>query len=225
MLQARHGAGSAEAILHAAAQAFSGRFALVSSFGAESAVLLRLVAEVAPATPVLFLDTGKHFAQTLSYRRRLAREFGLNDVRDIHPDADDLAAADPRGDLWRADADRCCTLRKVRPLDKALAGFDAWITGRKQFHGGARAHLPAFEASGAFVKINPIARWTPEELSAYALARNLPPHPLVEQGYPSIGCWPCTHPVAKGEGPRDGRWRGAAKTECGIHSPAGSPAR
>lgn len=196
---------------------FGGRLALVSSFGAESAVLLKLVADSAPKTPVLFLDTGKHFVQTLAYRKKLAREFGLTDIRDIHPDQDDLAADDPRGDLWRTDTDKCCALRKVRPLDKALAGFDAWITGRKQFHGGARAHLPAFEASGRFVKINPIARWTPDDLSAYAAKEALPAHPLVEQGYPSIGCWPCTHPVAAGEDVRAGRWRGAAKTECGIH--------
>lgn len=183
-------------------------------------MLLRLVAEAAPGTPVLFLDTGKHFAQTLSYRRLLAEKLGLQKVRDIPPDAEELAAEDPRGDLWRRDADRCCALRKVRPLDKSLQGFDAWITGRKQFHGGQRTQLPAFEAAGRLVKVNPIARWTPEDLSAYAAAQALPPHPLVEQGYPSIGCWPCTHPVAPGEGPRDGRWRGSAKTECGIHRPA-----
>lgn len=180
-------------------------------------MLLRLVADIAPQTPVLFLDTGKHFQQTIGYRRRLAAEFGLKDVRDIHPSREEIAASDHRGDLWRGDADRCCTLRKVRPLDRALEGFDAWITGRKQFHGGARAGLPAFEASGALVKINPIARWTHDDLSAYAAKRALPPHPLVEQGYPSVGCWPCTHPVAPGEGVRDGRWRGSAKTECGIH--------
>lgn len=204
-------------VIAAAARAFPGRIALVSSFGAESAVLLRLVAEAAPQTPVLFLDTGKHFAQTLAYRRHLAQTLGLHDVRDIHPDKAEIDRDDPRGDLWRTDADLCCTLRKVRPLDAALGGFDAWITGRKQFHGGARLQLPAFEAAGDLVKVNPIARWTPEDLSAYVMAHSLPPHPLVEQGYPSIGCWPCTHPVAPGEGLRDGRWRGAAKTECGIH--------
>lgn len=204
-------------VIAAAARAFPGRIALVSSFGAESAVLLRLVAEAAPHTPVLFLDTGKHFAQTLAYRRRLAQTLGLHNVRDIHPDKTEIVRDDPRGDLWRTDADRCCTLRKVRPLNAALGGFEAWITGRKQFHGGARLQLPAFEAAGDFVKVNPIARWTPEDLAAYVEAHSLPQHPLVEQGYPSIGCWPCTHPVAPGEGLRDGRWRGAAKTECGIH--------
>jgi phosphoadenosine phosphosulfate reductase len=222
-LQARFGADEAQSVIAAAVEAFQGRLALVSSFGAEAAVLLKLVSEVAPRTPVLFLDTGKHFVQTLAYRRRLAQEFGLRDVRDIHPDKDDLAATDPRGDLWRTDADQCCALRKVRPLDAALAGFDAWITGRKQFHGGARAHLPAFEASGRFVKINPIARWSPERLSAYAAERSMPPHPLVEQGYPSIGCWPCTHPVAPGDDLRAGRWRGSAKTECGIHVGGNQP--
>lgn len=217
-LSAQHGGDSADEIIRRAViEEFPGRIALVSSFGAESATLLHLVAQVAPETPVLFLDTGKHFAQTLSYRRKLARELGLANVIDIHPDPEEVKRADPRGDLWRADTDACCKLRKVLPLEKALEGFDAWITGRKQFHGGERMALPVFEASGRFVKVNPIVRWRPGDLSVYAEAHRLPAHPLIEQGYPSIGCWPCTHPAAPGEDPRAGRWRGAAKTECGIH--------
>ncbi|MEQ8935518.1 MAG: phosphoadenylyl-sulfate reductase, partial [Amphiplicatus sp.] len=201
------------AVLHE----FPGRIALVSSFGAESAALLHLVAEAAPDTPVIFLDTGKHFAQTLSYRKKLTRELGLTNVVDIHPDTDKLKAADPRGDLWRSSTDACCNIRKVLPLEKALEGYDSWITGRKQFHGGERMALPVFEASGRFIKVNPIVRWRPDDIAAYAAAHALPAHPLIEQGYPSIGCWPCTHPAAPGEDPRAGRWRGAAKTECGIH--------
>jgi phosphoadenosine phosphosulfate reductase len=206
-------------VRHAITEAFPGRIALVSSFGAESAALLHLVAAVDPSTPVVFLETGKHFAQTLSYRKKLANRLGLLDVRDIRPDADDLAARDPDGELWKKNADACCTLRKVEPLAGALEGFDAWITGRKQFHGGGRVNLPAFEASGEHIKVNPLIRWTKDDIDAYHAAHELESHPLVEQGYPSIGCWPCTHPAA-GDDVRAGRWRGAAKTECGIHTTA-----
>ncbi len=202
---------------HAILKEFPGKIALVSSFGAESAALLHLVAAIDPATPVVFLDTQKHFAQTLSYRKKLARELGLTNIRDIHPDTEEVAASDPDGDLWKRDADACCTLRKVTPLTGALDGFDAWITGRKQFHGGGRVNLPAFEASGAHIKVNPLIRWGAGDVEEYVAAHALPPHPLVEQGYPSIGCWPCTHPAAPGDDIRAGRWRGAAKTECGIH--------
>ena len=205
---------------HAIQQEFRGRIALVSSFGAESAALLHLVAGIDPDTPVVFLETEKHFAQTLSYRKKLARQLGLTDVRDIRPDAHAIAARDPDGNLWKRDADACCTLRKVEPLKGALDEFDAWITGRKQFHGGGRVNLPAFEASGPHIKVNPLIRWTADDIAAYAEAHDLPPHPLVSQGYPSIGCWPCTHPAAPGDDIRAGRWRGAAKTECGIHGSA-----
>lgn len=210
-------AKAAEILRVAIREEFRGRIALVSSFGAESAVLLHLVARIDPATPVIFIDTGKHFAQTISYRKKLARELGLSDIRDISPDTEEIAAKDPSGGLWRADPDACCTLRKVRPLEKALAGFDAWITGRKQFHGGARLALPVFEAAEPFIKVNPIVKWSPASIADYMKENALPPHPLVEQGYPSIGCWPCTHPAPPGADARAGRWRGAAKTECGIH--------
>lgn len=202
---------------HAIGQEFAGRIALVSSFGAESAVLLHLVAQVDKSLPVIFLDTGKHFAQTLSYRRKLARELGLTGIRDIVPEAIALRERDPEDDLWKRDADACCTLRKVEPLTAALDSFDAWITGRKQFHGGGRTNLPAFEASGTHIKVNPLIRWTPDDIARYVKDHDLPAHPLVAQGFPSIGCWPCTHPAASGDDVRAGRWRGAAKTECGIH--------
>ena len=207
-----------EALRLALSEAPPGRIALVSSFGAESAALLHLVASVDPATPVLFLETGKHFAQTLAYRKSLARDLGLSDVRDITPAQDELAAEDPDGQLWRRDTDACCALRKVRPLKGVLAGFDAWITGRKQFHGGARLALPVFEAANGQVKVNPLARWRREDLDAYVATHALPPHPLVEQGFRSIGCWPCTKPSASDENVRAGRWAGSEKTECGIHT-------
>lgn len=195
---------------------FAGRIALVSSFGAESAALLHLAAQIDKNIPVLFLETGKHFAQTLSYRKKLAAKLGLTNVRDIRPAADSVATRDFGGDLWKEGADACCTLRKVEPLTAALDEFDAWITGRKQFHGGGRVNLPAFEASPTHVKVNPLIRWSKDDIEAYFKEHELPRHQLTAQGYPSIGCWPCTHP-ADGDDVRGGRWRGAAKTECGIH--------
>ncbi len=217
-LSAQFGSEDPRAILREAIfHQFPGRIALVSSFGAESVTLLHLVASVDPDIPVIFLETGKHFAQTVSYRKKLARDLDLTNVRDITPDAAELSNKDANGDLWRSDPDACCTLRKVRPLSSALGEFDAWITGRKQFHGGGRAQLPVFEASAPHIKVNPIVRWAKADVDAYIGEHELPAHPLVAQGYPSIGCWPCTHPASGNEDPRAGRWRGAAKTECGIH--------
>jgi phosphoadenosine phosphosulfate reductase len=225
-LAARYRDVSARETVEAAIKVeFPGRIALVSSFGAESAPLLHLVASIDPAVPVIFLETGKHFAQTLAFRRSLARDLGLADVRDVRPAEAALASEDPRGDLWRADQDACCDLRKVRPLAAALRGFDAWITGRKQFHGGLRALLPAFEASAGFVKVNPLVRWSTDDLADYERRWGLERHPLVAEGFTSIGCWPCTHPTAPGEDRRAGRWRGAAKTECGIHAAAALAAK
>lgn len=217
MLDAEAQALPAEAVVARAIEEFRGRLALVSSFGAEAAALLHIVAKVDRTTPVIFLDTGKHFAQTLAYREDLARQLGLTDMRDIRPNPEEAAREDPKGDLWRRENDACCALRKVRPLAEALAGFDAWFTGRKRVHGGLRAFLPLVEAASPHIKINPLARWSGEDVDAYLAAHDLPQHPLVEQGFPSIGCWPCTAPTAKGDDARAGRWRGLSKTECGIH--------
>jgi phosphoadenosine phosphosulfate reductase len=204
-------------VLEAAIEAFGDKLALVSSFGAESAVLLHLAAQVKPDIPVLFLDTGLLFGQTLDYRKSLAAQLGLKDVRDLRPRYQDLATADPEAKLWQTDTDACCELRKVAPLDNALEGFDAWITGRKRFHGGTRLSLPVVEQSGRHIKFNPLANWTRADLEAYAAEHKLPAHPLVAQGFPSIGCWPCTHPVEGSDDVRAGRWAGSQKTECGIH--------
>lgn len=201
------------------ADGLAGRVALVSAFGAESAVLLDMVARIAPETPVLFLDTGKLFGETLRYRDRLARRLGLRDLRVLHPDPDALAAEDPDSVLWARDPDRCCHLRKVAPLARALESFDTWITGRKRIHGAVRTRLPAIEAAGPHVKINPLAAWSAAEIDAYFIARDLPWHPLIADGYQSIGCLPCTDRVQAGEEARAGRWRGRDKTECGIHLP------
>jgi phosphoadenosine phosphosulfate reductase len=205
-------------ILEAAVRAFGGRLALVSSFGAESAVLLHLAAQVKPDLPVLFLDTGMLFGQTLDYRHDLARRLGLTGVRDLRPRFEDLALTDPNADLWQTDTDACCRIRKVLPLDSALEGFDAWVTGRKRFHGGARLSLPVVEASEGKVKFNPLAGWGQAELDAYAGLHSLPAHPLVAAGFASVGCWPCTSPTQAGADVRAGRWAGSQKTECGIHT-------
>lgn len=204
-------------VLEAAVETFGDKLALVSSFGAESAVLLHLVSKVKPDMPVLFLDTGMLFGQTLDYRRQLAAKLGLSDVRDLRPAYHDLATGDPEAKLWQTDTDACCEIRKVIPLDRALAGFEGWITGRKRFHGGARLSLPVVEQADRQVKFNPLANWAHEDLDAYMAEHDLPAHPLVAQGFPSIGCWPCTRPVEDGQDVRAGRWSDSEKTECGIH--------
>ena len=206
----------------------TGDVAVVSSFGAESAVLLHLVAAKSiAAVPVLFLDTGKHFPETLAYRDELAERLGLTDLRILTPDAGDLAARDQTGLRWSYDPDGCCEIRKVRPLAAALAEFDASFTGRKAFQASTRASLPRFEidtsdAQGR-LKINPLINWDASRIEGHFIMHDLPRHPLVSQGYPSIGCSPCTRPVEAGEDARSGRWSGWDKVECGIHQPGEEP--
>ncbi len=200
-----------------------GALATVSSFGAESAVLLHLISEVAPDLPVLFLDTGKHFAETLLYRDRLVAQLKLTNLRNLAPEPALLAAKDESGLRWSYDPDGCCEIRKVAPLADALRGFDATLTGRKAFQSATRANLPRFEVDSSDaqgrMKINPLIDWTADDIAAYFAQHELPRHPLIAQGYPSIGCSPCTNKVAPGEDPRSGRWKGWDKTECGIHVP------
>jgi phosphoadenosine phosphosulfate reductase len=200
-------------ILSDAMDSHRGRIALVSSFGAESAVLLHLVARLDPLTPVLFLETGMLFPETLSYQHRLTELLGLADVRVIRPESSVATE-----DIHRTDPDACCAMRKTLPLEKALGPFSAWITGRKRFHGGRRIDLPIEEpdATGR-LKINPLAAWTARDIDAYFSRHPLPRHPLVKEGFASIGCAPCTTRTRVGEAARAGRWRGRAKTECGIH--------
>ena len=212
-----------EAVLDAALAACPGRIAMVSSFGSESAVLLHMLSRIDPAIPVLFLDTGHLFGQTLDYRKRLAAELRLTDVRDLRPAYADLAIQDPGADLYKTSTDACCAVRKVAPLDLALRGFDAWITGRKRFHGGSRLNLPAVEAVEGRLKFNPLASFGKVELDAYAARHALPAHPLVAFGYASVGCWPCTKPTETGGDVRSGRWAGSEKTECGIHTSRARP--
>jgi phosphoadenosine phosphosulfate reductase len=197
---------------------FPGRIALVSSFGADSAVLLHMVSRVDPATPVVFVDTGQHFPETLAYRDTLCASLGLTNVIVAGPDPATLEAEDPEKFLFASDPDRCCEIRKVLPLASALDGYDAWITGRKGFQSVTRARVPLFEAEGERVKVNPLIGWSASDILDYIRAAGLPPHPLVAKGFPSIGCLPCTSRVAPGEDVRAGRWRGRLKSECGIHT-------
>lgn len=196
---------------------YPGGIALVSSFGADSAVLLHMVAQIDKATPVVFVDTLQLFPETLAYRDQLVAQLGLTNVIVATPDSDTLKREDTDDFLWASDPDKCCDIRKTLPLAKALEGYEAWITGRKKFQADTRAALPFFEAEGERVKLNPLAGWTAKMLLAYIEEHQLPRHSLVAKGYPSIGCLPCTSPVRPGEDERAGRWRGRGKVECGIH--------
>ena len=197
--------------------ALIGEVAMVSSFGADSVVLLHMVSRVEPDAPILFLETGMLFAETLAYQRQVANVLGLSDVRLVTPDSADLFLHDPEADLHQRDPDLCCAIRKTKPLELALQGFDAWITGRRRQQGADRAGLALFEAEAGRIKINPLVHWGATEIATYMTANDLPRHPLVAQGYASLGCAVCTTKVAPGEDPRAGRWRGREKTECGIH--------
>jgi len=195
----------------------AGAIALVSSFGAESVALLHLVSVTDNTTPVIFIDTELLFTQTLVYQQEIAEKLGLRNVRILR--STDAQVIDPDRTLHKSNPDACCTLRKTRPLSTALSGFDGWITGRKRFQSGSRAALEFFEVEDTTgrIKINPLAHWGAQDVRTYMDENRLPRHPLVAQGYPSIGCAPCTSPVTAGEDPRAGRWRDQPKEECGIH--------
>lgn len=210
------GAGAHE-IIEAAVREFGDKLTYISSFGSESAVMLGLISEVEPDMPVQFIDTGMHFHQTLQYRDTLSSHLGLTGVRTVHPDKAEVKAVDPKGHLNKTEPDACCEVRKVRPLTPALEGFDAWITGRKRFHGSTRANLPVFEYTDGRYKVNPLANWSQEDVTRFFETRDIPKHPLVAEGYASIGCWPCTIRPTDPNDVRSGRWAGKAKTECGLH--------
>lgn len=221
-LEARFAGVATEIWLPALLAELAGRVALVSSFGAESAVLLHLAASFDRALPVIFINTQKIFGETLAYRDELAERLGLLDLREMRPDPHILAAKDATSLRWSYDPDGCCDIRKVEPLRRALQPFDAWVSGRKGFQAG-RANLPKFELDEGRLKINPLAGWDRAQISAYFAAADLPAHPLESQGYPSVGCVPCTSKVQPGEDPRAGRWRGWDKNECGIHEAVDDP--
>ncbi len=209
---------TAQEVVRAAIEAlFPSRIALVCSFGTESAVLLHMIAAVDRATPVIFLDTLKHFDETLTYRDRLIHRLRLSDVRTVQPVTSDILREDPDGMLWSKNADACCALRKARPLVAAITRFNALFTGRKRHHGDARDQLSVFDLQDGRIKVNPLAYWDGTAVDAYLTRYSLPRHPLSHRGYPSVGCAVCTSRVAPGEDMRAGRWRGSRKTECGIH--------
>lgn len=216
-LDALYGHLPAAGIIERSVDLFGGEIAVVSSFGADSAALLHLVAQVDRNLPVVFLDTGKHFEETFSYRDALAADFGLTNICVVAPEEAALQRVDPAGVLHQTDVDTCCAVRKVEPMARGVEPFRAWFTGRKRFQASTRQALPAFEAVGSRVRINPLARWTTADQGNYMRAHALRENPLVAYGYLSIGCFPCTRPVTPGEDARSGRWAGHAKTECGIH--------
>lgn len=218
---------SASSVLeHALRDPLVGRTALLSSFGAESVVLLHMVSVIDRTTPVLFLDTEMLFPETLGYQRDVAAALGLTDVQVFRPDRDLTFVNDPNSRLYATKPDACCAMRKTEPLKRALAPYEAWITGRKRVQGGKRTLLRFFEADGENkMKINPLAHFSRKDIEDYMQNNRLPRHPLVSKGYASIGCAPCTTKVAAGEDPRAGRWRGLDKSECGIHVDNGQSVR
>lgn len=216
-LDLRLGGLTPQAIIERSAERFAGAIAAVSSFGADSAVLLAMIAEVDRNLPVIFLDTGKHFGETLEYRDALAADLGLTNIKIVTPDEAALARVDPTGELHQSDTDACCEVRKVEPMARGVEPYRAWFTGRKRFQAATRSALPVVESVGPRFRINPLARWTTSDLADYMRAHDLRENPLVAYGYLSIGCFPCTQPVKPGEDARSGRWAGMGKVECGIH--------
>lgn len=216
-LRLTYGGARPQDVLAGVYAEFPGEVALISSFGADAAVLLHMVSEIDRDFPVLMLDTLMLFQETLDYQTSLCAHLGLTNVRNLRPAPADLAREDPDDTLHRRDTDACCDLRKVRPLDRALARFPVTISGRKRFQAASRAAIEVFEAHDDRLRINPLASWSPQDIRAYMTGHALPLHPLVARGYPSIGCAPCTTPVRPGEDPRAGRWRDSDKIECGIH--------
>jgi len=177
-----------------------------------------MIAVMDRKTPVLFIDTEMLFAETLAYQLDLTERLHLENLRIIKADRAQVFARDNEGLLHQYDPDACCALRKTEPLQQALSGYDAWITGRKRYQGASRSDLDFFENEGDIrIKVNPLVHWTTADLQEYIAENRLPRHPLVAKGYPSIGCAPCTTRVNDGEDPRAGRWRSLEKTECGIH--------
>ena len=192
----------------------AGRVAVISSFGAEAACLLSLVASKDPSTPVVFLDTRKHFAETLGYVDDLMDQLGLTTLVRARPSLRSLKVEDPDGELNKRDADRCCYLRKTLPMVGVLSNFDCVLTGRKRFQTSDRARMDIVEVQETWLRVNPLHDWSHERVTAYLDEHGILQHPLVERGYPSIGCEPCTQPSSDVRG---GRWAGTEKTECGIH--------
>lgn len=196
----------------------TGKTAIVSSFGAESAALLHLVSRVDKTAPIIFIDTRMMFQETLDYQIELSDNLGLSDVRRVSAKDKQIRRNDVFGRLHKNDPDACCNLRKVVPLNDALEGFDAWVTGQKQHQSATRSMIRPLEAEpNGRVKINPLLHWGRQDIETYIERHQLPRHPLISKGFQSIGCAPCTAKTQLGGDPRSGRWKGFEKTECGIH--------
>ncbi|MUL77658.1 phosphoadenylyl-sulfate reductase [Mycobacterium sp. CBMA226] len=209
---------SAEELLRWVDENFGGQYVVASNM--QDAVLVEMAAKVRPGVDVLFLDTGYHFAETIGTRDAVEAVYGVN-VVNVTPEQ--TVAEQDRlvgKDLFASDPARCCSLRKVQPLSKALKGYSAWVTGIRRVEAPTRANAPliSFDEAFGLVKINPIAAWSDEQMQEYIEANGILVNPLVEEGYPSIGCAPCTQKPAEGADPRSGRWAGLAKTECGLHA-------
>ncbi|HET7489244.1 MAG TPA: phosphoadenylyl-sulfate reductase [Acidimicrobiales bacterium] len=191
---------------------FGDGLVLAASF--QDAVLIDIAEKAAPGIEVLFLDTQYHFAETLWFVEELRKRYDLN-LNVVHPQPH--VVPDNR---WQTDVEGCCGVRKVEPLARALDGRAAWITGLRRVDAPTRANAPvvSWDLARNMVKINPLAAWTDDDMAGYVADHGLPVNPLTERGYPSVGCWPCTRPVAPGEDPRSGRWAGKDKTECGLHA-------
>lgn len=217
-LSIRYAGKTAQAVLEAAINdEFAGRIGLVSSFGSDAAVLLHIISEIDPYVPVIFLDTLKHFPETLAYRDRLIEHFGLCNTHSVKPRLVSIQADDPDDLLYSREPDLCCHVRKTLPMLASLRSLDCWITGRKRAQAATRANLALFEAQDRWIKINPLIDWTTADVADYFVSHNLPEHPLKAKGYLSIGCAPCTRAVRPGEDSRAGRWADSEKVECGIH--------
>jgi len=206
-----------EEILRWASGTFEPQIVASSSFQTQSIPLLHMIARACPGLPVLFLDTGFHFPETLAFRDQVVSSLGLN-LRVLTCGIARDAFMRCYGTLYRSDPDLCCYLNKVEPLERALAGQKAWIAGIRRDQTAERRQTPILErrADGLY-KISPLAGWSAADIDGYIRTHDLPMHPLTHQGYPSIGCKPCTRAVAAADDPRSGRWSESAKTECGIH--------
>lgn len=208
-------ASSAE-ILAWATATFGTGLVTTSSFQTQSVPLLHLLSRFASEVPVLFLDTGFHFPETIAFKDRLAERLGL-DVRELRPEMGHAGFLRRYGELHRHDPDHCCHVNKVLPLRRALDGVPAWISGIRRDQTPQRAEVPIVDLVDGRYKVCPMARWTERDVWSYLDRHDLPSHPLLADGYRSIGCAPCTRPVLAGEDGRAGRWSGRGKTECGLH--------
>jgi phosphoadenosine phosphosulfate reductase len=214
---------SAEEVLAWAVERFAGRIVLTCSWQRQSSVLVDMLHRVGADVRIVELDTGLLFPETYATRERLIERYGL-DVELVAPRRTVAEQAEDEGpELWAREPDRCCGLRKVEPLERALDGMDAWITGIRRAQSATRtgARKVELDLRRGVVKVQPLVDWSDEDVQGYLYAHDVPYNPLHDQGYPSIGCVPCTRPVVEGEDPRAGRWAAFGKTECGLHLPAG----